>query len=157
MKIVLLLVGKTETDFIAQGLDLYLSRIKHYTSFQVELIPALKQTKSLSFETQKQQEGVLILNKIQPSDQVILLDEKGQTFRSVTFAQYLQKKMLSGIQRLVFVIGGPYGFSSEMYQRANETISLSPMTFSHQLVRLIFAEQLYRALTILKNEPYHHE
>ena len=157
MKIVLLLVGKTETDFVAQGFDIYLSRIKHYTPFQVELIPALKQTKSLSFDVQKQQEGILILNKIQSSDQVILLDEKGQTFRSVTFAQYLQKKMFSGIQRLVFVIGGPYGFSSEVYQRANETVSLSPMTFSHQLVRLIFAEQLYRALTILKNEPYHHE
>ena len=157
MKITLLLNGKTEDDYIAKGFALYEQRLKHYISFELIVIPALKNTKSLSIEQQKQKEGELIFKQIQNSDKLILLDEKGKEYNSVAFSEFIQQQMNSGIKNVVFVVGGPYGFSDEVYKRANGKISLSKMTFSHQMVRLFFVEQLYRAMTILKNEPYHHQ
>jgi 23S rRNA (pseudouridine1915-N3)-methyltransferase len=134
-----------------------MKRIPHYVSFEMKVIPDIKNAKNMSEEQQKDKEGELILQQILPSDELILLDENGLEASSVDFARFLEKKMLSGIKRLVFVIGGPYGFSGSVYSRAIGKISLSKMTFSHQMVRLIFAEQLYRAFTILKGEPYHHQ
>ena len=134
----------------------YHERIEHYMPFDIAVIPELKNTKHLSNEQQKEREGELILEQIKPMDTVVLLDEHGEEYRSIEFANWLQKKQLTA-RRLVFVIGGPYGFSPSVYSRANEKISLSRMTFSHQMVRLIFTEQLYRACTIIKGEPYHHE
>jgi len=135
----------------------YSERVKHYTPFEVTVIPELKNTKSLSQEQQKQMEGEQILRQLQESDHVVLLDEHGLELRSIEFATWISKKQQAVSRRLVFVIGGPYGFSPTIYQRANETLSLSKMTFSHQMVRMIFIEQLYRAFTILKGEQYHHE
>ena len=135
----------------------YSERVKHYTPFEVTVIPELKNTKSLSQEQQKQMEGEQIQRQLQESDHVVLLDEHGQELRSIEFATWISKKQQAVSRRLVFVIGGPYGFSPTIYQRANETLSLSKMTFSHQMVRMIFIEQLYRAFTILKGEQYHHE
>ncbi len=156
MKISLILNGKTEDDYILKGFSVYEKRLKHYLAFEIIVIPALKNTKALSIEQQKKKEGELIFKEIQSSDKLILLDENGKEFKSTEFADFVQKEMNSGIKNLVFVVGGPYGFSDEVYKRANGKISLSKMTFSHQMVRLFFVEQIYRAMTILKNEPYHH-
>ena len=156
MKTILILVGKTQSKTFKVGIDDYVSRIAHYMPFSITTIPELKNTKSLSEDQQKQKEGELILKEIQPSDTVVLLDEHGAEFRSVEYANWLKQKQNTA-RRLIFIIGGPYGFSPDVYARANEKISLSRMTFSHQMVRLIFTEQLYRACTIIKGEPYHHE
>ena len=156
MKTILILVGKTQNKIFKVGIDDYVNRIEHYMPFSLTTIPELKNTKSLSEDQQKQKEGELILKEIQPSDTVVLLDEYGAEFRSIEYAKWLKQKQNTA-RRLVFVIGGPYGFSPDVYARANDKISLSRMTFSHQMVRLIFTEQLYRACTIIKGEPYHHE
>lgn len=156
MKTELILVGKTNDKHFVAGIKDYTERIGHYMPFEIKVIPELKNTKSISEEQQKQREGELILKQVQPSDMLVLLDEHGVEHRSVEFAAWLQKKQQTA-RRLVFVIGGPYGFSEDVYARANEKISLSRMTFSHQMVRLVFTEQIYRACTIIKGEPYHHE
>jgi len=157
MKIKLLVIGKTDDKNLNELISMYQKRLQHYIQFQLEIIPDLKNSKNLSQLQQKEKEGELILNKISPTDQLILLDEKGKDFRSKEFANYLQKKMNSGIKQLVFVIGGPYGFSEKVYQKAMGKISFSKMTFSHQMIRLFVVEQIYRGFTILRNEPYHHE
>ena len=157
MKTVLLQVGKTVNKHFVELIDEYASRVKHYIGFDITVIPELKNTKSLSAEQQKQQEGELILKQLQAGDHVVLLDEHGKQLRSVEFSQYMEQKMQQVSKRLVFIIGGPYGFSPDVYAKANEKLSLSKMTFSHQMVRLIFVEQLYRAMTIMRGEPYHHE
>ena len=157
MRINLILVGKTTSKTFQTIIDDYSERVTHYTPFAVTVIPELKNTKALSQEQQKQMEGELILRQLQDSDYVVLLDEHGKELRSIEFATWIRKKQLSVSRRLVFVIGGPYGFSPAIYQRADEKLSLSKMTFSHQMVRMIFIEQLYRAFTILKGEQYHHE
>lgn len=156
MKITLILNGKTEDDYIIKGFSVFEKRLKHYITFDTIVIPALKNTKSLSVVLQKQKEGELILKNIHTSDKLLLLDENGKEYNSVQFSDSIQKLMNSGIKNVVFVVGGPYGFSDEIYKRASGKMSLSKMTFSHQMVRLFFVEQLYRAMTILKNEPYHH-
>ena len=156
MKTELILVGRTADKHFQAGIDDYAQRISHYMPFSISVIPELRSTKSLSQEQQKQQEGDLILHQIQPQDTVVLLDEHGKEMRSVELAQWLERKQQTA-RRLVFVIGGPYGFSEAVYQRANEQLSLSRLTFSHQMVRLVFTEQLYRACTIIRGEPYHHE
>ncbi|MBO5627200.1 MAG: 23S rRNA (pseudouridine(1915)-N(3))-methyltransferase RlmH [Prevotella sp.] len=156
MKTLLILVGKTTNKHFVAGINDYVERIGHYMPFSITTIPELKNAKSLSEDQQKEREGELIMKQLQASDTVVLLDEHGSQMRSIEFASWLQKVQNSA-RRLVFVIGGPYGFSPALYQRANQKISLSPMTFSHQMVRLVFTEQIYRACTILKGEPYHHE
>ena len=157
MKITLLTIGKTEDKYLLDGIDVYLKRLKHYIPFKISEVPELKGTKSLSREQQKIKEAELIFKNINSTDHVILLDENGQEFSSIQFSGFLNKKMVGGQQHLVFIVGGPYGFSDEIYKRSNEKISLSKMTFSHQMIRLFFTEQLYRAYTILKGEPYHHD
>lgn len=157
MKVILLTVGKTNDLSLKNVILDYQKRLKFYISFEMEEIPELKNTKSMSEEVQKQKEGELLLKYFQDGDDVILLDDKGSQFSSMEFASYIEKKSVSGLKRLIFVVGGPYGFSSAVYARANGKVSLSKMTFSHQMVRLIFVEQLYRAMTILRGEPYHHE
>jgi 23S rRNA (pseudouridine1915-N3)-methyltransferase len=157
MTIKLLAIGKTDNAELQQLIHMYEKRLEHYVNFSLELIPDLKKTKNLSEEQQKEKEGELILKKLVPADILVLLDENGKQFSSVEFSSYLQKKMNSGIKQLVFVIGGPYGFSASVYEMASGKISLSKMTFSHQMVRLFMVEQVYRAFTILKNEPYHHQ
>ncbi len=156
MKTLLIQVGKTVNKHFQAGITDYVERICHYMPFEVVTIPELKNTKNLSEDQQKQAEGELILRQLQPSDTVVLLDEHGRQYRSIEFARWLEQKQLTA-RRLVFVIGGPYGFSAPVYQRANEQLSLSLMTFSHQMIRLTFSEQIYRACTIIKGEPYHHE
>mgnify|MGYP001194014074 CR=1 FL=1 len=156
MKTLLIVMGKTTDKHFIAGIEDYIGRIKHYLPFQFVTIPEIKDTRNLSEDQQKVQEGELILKHLQVSDTVVLLDEHGTEYRSIEYAKWLQKKM-NTVKRLVFIIGGAYGFSQPVYQRANELISLSKMTFSHQMVRLIFVEQLYRACTIIKGEPYHHE
>lgn len=156
MKITLLVVGKTTDTHIETLIQEYQKRLRHYLTFALQVIPELKNTKALTSEQQKQAEGEMILKAVTSSADLILLDEHGKEFRSIEFADYVQKRMSSG-RDVVFVVGGPYGFSEAVYQRANGKISLSKMTFSHQMVRLFFVEQLYRAMTILKGEPYHHE
>lgn len=156
MKISLLVIGKTDEAYLQKGLEIFLKRIPHYILFEMKIIPDIKNSKNLSEEQQKEKEGELILQQILSSDELFLLDEQGMEVSSIDFARFLEKKMLSGIKRLVFVIGGPYGFSENVYARSTGKMSLSKMTFSHQMVRLIFTEQLYRAFTILKGEPYHH-
>ena len=156
MQIKLIAIGKTDNKSLINLIEDYKKRLCHYIRFEVELIPDLKNTKHLSEDQQKDKEGELILSKTQNSDILILLDENGKQMDSVAFSDYLQKHMNSGLKTLVFVIGGPYGFSDEMYNRANGKLGLSKMTFSHQMVRLFFIEQLYRGFAILKNEPYHH-
>ncbi|GAK90511.1 LSU m3Psi1915 methyltransferase RlmH [Nonlabens ulvanivorans] len=136
---------------------MYVERLKHYINFELEIIPDLKKTKNLSEDQQKNEEGKLILNKLEKSDFVTLLDERGKKLSSLQFAELINKRGVSGLKRLVFIIGGPYGFSNDVYERANSKLSLSDMTFSHQMVRLFATEQIYRAFTILRNEPYHHE
>ena len=157
MKITLLTVGKTDRDWVRQGLDIYVSRLKHYIPFSMVEIPELKNVSALSKDQIKSKEGELILKNIRPTDDLILLDEHGKEYTSVELAKVIQEKISYTGKDMVFVIGGAYGFSPEVYSRANSKISLSKMTFSHQMVRAIFAEQLYRAFTIMKGEPYHHE
>jgi len=157
MKIKLLAIGKTDDKNLIKLIDLYTNRLKHYIKFELEIIPDIKNAKKLSEHQQKEKEGDLILSKHQNTDVLVLLDDKGKDFTSIQFSKYLQKKMNAGHKQLVFVIGGPYGFSDAVYAKANEKISLSKMTFSHQMIRLFFVEQLYRGFTILKGEPYHHE
>ncbi len=157
MKFALLVVGRTVEKHYITAINDYVERIKHYTPFDMEVIPELKNTKSLSMEQQKEKEGELILKALQPGDVVVLLDEHGKEFRSIEFAEWAEKKMHTVNKRLVFIIGGPYGFSKDVYVAAQEKISLSKMTFSHQMIRLIFVEQLYRAMNILAGGPYHHE
>ena len=156
MTIKLIAIGKTDNKELQQLMDVYQKRLGFYIKFDLDIIPDIKQAKNLSEEQQKQKEGELILSKLSVTDVLILLDENGKQLDSVGFSDYLQKHMNSGIKQLVFVIGGPYGFSQEVYNKAQSTLSLSKMTFSHQMVRLFFIEQLYRGFTILKNEPYHH-
>jgi 23S rRNA (pseudouridine1915-N3)-methyltransferase len=156
MQIKLLAIGKTDQKPILDLITEYSGRLGHYIRFEFEIISDLKSTKSLSESIQREKEGEMILKKIQTSDDLILLDERGKNFSSVEFSEFLQKKMNSGLRQLVFVIGGPYGFSDAVYSRANNKISLSKMTFSHQMIRPFFIEQLYRSFTILRNEPYHH-
>lgn len=157
MKIKLLVVGKTDESFVEEGIEKYLKRLKHYISFEIIVLPDVKQGSKLNTEKLKEEEGKLILQKLENSDQVVLLDEKGKNFSSEEFAGFLQKKMNGGFPTLVFIVGGAFGFSKEVYKRANEQLSLSKMTFSHQMVRLFFTEQLYRAFTIIKGEKYHHK
>ena len=156
MKTELILVGKTTDKHFQAGIADYVGRVGHYMPFTVTVIPELKNTKSLTPEQQKEKEGEQILRQLHADDHLVLLDERGVEFRSVAFADWLARKQ-HAVRRLVFCIGGPYGFSPAVYQRAAERISLSRMTFSHQMVRLVFTEQLYRACTIIKGEPYHHE
>lgn len=157
MNIKLLAIGKTDDKNLQILIDDYTKRLSFYVKFEVEIIPDIKNVKNLSETQQKEKEANLILSKITPTDHLILLDENGKTYSSTLFSEHLQKKMNSGIKTLVFAIGGPYGFSQAVYNKANQKISLSTMTFSHQMVRLFFIEQLYRGFTILKNEPYHHQ
>lgn len=156
MKITLIAVGKTEDKYLIEGIDKYLSRLKHYINFNLVIIPDIKNTKNLTEAQQKSKEAEFIAKQINNTDIVVLLDEQGKKHSSVSFAAYLNKQMVSSVQNLVFIIGGPYGFDESIYKRSNSSLSLSEMTFSHQMVRLFFVEQLYRAFTILKNEPYHH-
>lgn len=157
MKIKLLTIGKTDNAALAQLIKTYEARLKHYIQFSIEIIPDLKNIKNFSEEIQKEKEGDLILSKISTTDRMVLLDENGTSFDSIEFSKFLQKQMNSGIKQLVFVIGGPYGFSEKIYKKSQAKISLSKMTFSHQMVRLFAIEQIYRGFTILKNEPYHHQ
>lgn len=157
MKITLLSLGKTEERYLMEGIDLYLKRLKHYIKLEFLEIPELKNTKGLSQDQQKTKEAEPILKKLNSTDYVVLLDERGSELSSLQFADLLNKRMLASTQNLVFIIGGPYGFDNSVYQRANEKLSLSKLTFSHQMVRLFMVEQVYRAFTILKGEPYHHE
>lgn len=157
MKITLLTVGKTDKDWIRQGVDVYTSRLKHYIPFSIVEIPELKNVSALSKEQIKTREGELILKNIRPADDVIILDEKGKEYTSVEMAKMIQEKITYSGKDIVYVIGGAYGFSDAVYNRADTKLSLSRMTFSHQMVRVIFAEQIYRAFTIIKGEPYHHE
>lgn len=157
MKITLLTVGKTDRDWVKQGLDIYMARLKHYISFSIVEIPELKNVSSLSKEQIKSKEGELILKNVRPTDDLVLLDERGKEHTSVEFAKLLQDKINYLGKDIVFVIGGAYGFSEDVYRRADSKMSLSRMTFSHQMVRAIFAEQIYRAFTIMRGEPYHHE
>ena len=157
MKITLLTVGKTDKDWVRQGLDIYVSRLKHYIPFSIVEIPELKNVSALSKDQIKSKEGELILKNIRPTDDVILLDEKGKQYTSVELAKIIQDKISYAGKDIIFIIGGAYGFSDAVYQRANSKLSLSKMTFSHQMVRAIFAEQIYRAFTIMRGERYHHE
>ena len=157
MKITLLTVGKTTNSHLIKLQEEYQNRLKFYITFELVVIPELKNTKSLSITEQVEKEADLILKQIELNDKVVLLDERGKQFTSVAFSEYIAKKIMASHKRMIFVVGGPYGFSERIYQRANNKISLSTMTFSHQMIRLIFIEQLYRAFTILKGEPYHHE
>lgn len=157
MKIDLLVIGKTDSKIMKEGFEIYEKRLTHYIPFSMNVIPDIKNVKNMSEEQQKEKEGSEILKRIDNTDFVILLDENGKDFSSKGFADFIEQKTITGIKKLIFVIGGPYGFSQEVYQRSNSKLSLSKMTFSHQMVRMIFAEQLYRAMTIIKGEPYHHE
>ena len=156
MTIKLLVIGKTDSKQLQQLITAYEKRLNHYVKFTIEIIPDIKNTKNLSKKQQKEKEGELIIKKLNTTDVMVLLDENGKQFSSEGFSVYLQKKMNSGSKQLVFVVGGPYGFAPEVYQKSQAQISLSKMTFSHQMIRLFFTEQLYRAFTILRNEPYHH-
>lgn len=157
MKILFLVVGKTTESYFMEAISEYANRLKHYIPFDMEVILELKNAKNLSYDQQKEREADLILKSVQPGDYIVLLDEHGKEFTSVRFSEYIERKTHAVSRRLVFIVGGPYGFSPRVYEAANEKISLSKMTFSHQMIRLIFVEQLYRAMTILNHEPYHHE
>jgi 23S rRNA (pseudouridine1915-N3)-methyltransferase len=157
MKIILLTVGKTTDSNLIKLIDDYQNRLKYYIPFEMVVIPELKNTKNMSESEQMEKEADLILKQIDSTDEIVLLDDKGKQYTSVGFSELIEKKMLLSLKRMIFVVGGPYGFSEKIYKRANSKVSLSSMTFSHQMVRLIFVEQLYRAMTILKGEPYHHE
>ena len=156
MKVTLLVVGKTVNKHFIASINDYAERISHYLPFSIATIPELKNTKSLTQEQQKEKEGELILKQLSPTDFVVLLDEHGKMFRSVEFAKWIEQKQ-HHTKNLIFIVGGPYGFSQDVYNRANDKISLSAMTFSHQMIRVLFTEQVYRACTIIKGEPYHHE
>ncbi|SPE78707.1 Ribosomal RNA large subunit methyltransferase H [Flavobacterium columnare] len=157
MNIKLITIGKTDNKNLQILIDDYIKRLSFYIKFDLEIIPYIKNVKNLNKSQQKEKEGELILAKLTSSDHLILLDENGKSFSSIGFSEELQKKMNSGIKTLVFVIGGPYGFSDTLYKKANGKLALSAMTFSHQMVRLFFIEQIYRGFTILRNEPYHHQ
>jgi len=157
VKILLLTIGNTDKKYMREGIDDYARRLVFYLPFEMRIIPDIKNRSSLSLEQQKENEGQLILNQVTTSDFVVLLDEHGVEFTSPGFSKWIEKKMIAGMRQLVFVIGGPYGFSNSVFKRGDIKISLSKLTYSHQMVRMIFVEQLYRALTIIKNEPYHHE
>jgi 23S rRNA (pseudouridine1915-N3)-methyltransferase len=157
MKIKLLVVGKTDNIMLLELIETFQKRINRYLNFSIEIIPDSNQRKKLSKEKQKSKEGELIINKLMANDRMFLFDENGKSFSSVDFSNLIQKQMNSGIKQIVMVIGGPYGFSNSVYEKAYSKISLSKMTFTHQMVRLIAVEQIYRGLTILKNEPYHHQ
>ncbi|MDT0607222.1 23S rRNA (pseudouridine(1915)-N(3))-methyltransferase RlmH [Croceitalea rosinachiae] len=157
MTIKLIAIGKTDSTELQYLISNYSSRLRHYVKFELVIIPDLKKSKNLSETEQKRKEGEALLKLVSPSDALVLLDEKGKQFTSIEFSQLLQKRMNSGLKNLILVIGGPYGFSEEVYKRATQKIGLSKMTFSHQMVRLFIIEQLYRGFTILKNEPYHHQ
>lgn len=157
MKIELAVIGKTSIGYLKQGIDEYIKRLKHYVPFEIKYIDDIKNTKNISEDQQKRTEGAKILSLLDKSDFVVLLDEHGKKYTSMQYSSYIQKRMLSGAKKVVFVIGGPYGFSQEVYDRANDKISFSKMTFNHEMIRLIFMEQLYRAYTIINHEPYHHE
>ncbi|PKP11665.1 MAG: 23S rRNA (pseudouridine(1915)-N(3))-methyltransferase RlmH [Bacteroidetes bacterium HGW-Bacteroidetes-4] len=157
MKAILLVIGKTDETYVNEGIDKYSKRINKYLPFNLEVIPDLKHAKNLGREQQKEKEGELILKKINQGDVLILLDEGGKEFNSHKFSNWMNSLMLSGKKRMIFVVGGPYGFSEQVYQKADFKLSLSKMTFSHQIIRLLFCEQFYRAHTILKGEPYHHD
>lgn len=156
MKTKLLVVGKTNDKNITKGIDDYVGRVKHYMPFDIVVIPELKNTKSLTQSNQKEMEAEQILKRLQPSDTVVLLDEHGKEYRSIEFARWIEKQQQTA-RSLVFIIGGPYGFADSVYERSDAKLSLSKMTFSHQMIRLLFVEQIYRACTIIKGEPYHHE
>lgn len=156
MKIKLITIGKTDEQYLLEGIDKYISRLKHYVSFELTVISDLKMGKKANLELQKEKEGEEILQRIAKNEYVVLLDENGENYNSIAFSNYLQKRMNAGLD-LVFVIGGPFGFSKRIYERANAKMALSKMTFSHQMVRLFFIEQLYRGFTILKGEKYHHQ
>jgi len=157
MRITLLCIGKTDDAHLKALIDKFEQRLKHYIHFQLVTLPDVKNAKSLSVDAQRIKEATLIEKQLVPGDQLILLDEQGKEYRSIEFAEYLNKLMVGSTQHVVFVVGGPYGFAQSVYRRANGQLSLSKMTFSHQMIRLFFVEQLYRAFTILKREPYHHE
>ena len=157
MKIELAVIGKTSIGYLKQGIDEYIKRLKHYVPFEIKYIDDIKNTKNISEDQQKRTEGAKILSLLDKLDFVVLLDEHGKEYTSMQYSSYIQKRMLSGAKKVVFVIGGPYGFSQEVYDRANDKISFSKMTFNHEMIRLIFTEQLYRAYTIINHEPYHHE
>ncbi|NOY95924.1 MAG: 23S rRNA (pseudouridine(1915)-N(3))-methyltransferase RlmH [Chlorobi bacterium] len=157
MKVILLVIGKTDATYLQEGIVEYQKRLKHYIPFELKVIPGIKRKKNLTEYMQKKREGELILHQLNNTAEVILLDEKGKSLSSKDFSSYIEKKMVSGIKELVFIIGGPYGFAKEVYDKAQQKISLSKMTFSHQMARLVFMEQLYRSFTILKGEPYHHD
>ena len=157
MKTVLIVVGATTDRHFSAGIEEYVRRVNHYVPFAIEVIPELRGTKSLSEAEQKEREGELLLKALQPGDYLVLLDEHGEERRSIDFARWMEKRIAASPRRLVFMVGGPYGFSQALHEKANEEISLSRMTLSHQMVRLLFVEQIYRAMTILRGEPYHHE
>ncbi|MDE6740906.1 MAG: 23S rRNA (pseudouridine(1915)-N(3))-methyltransferase RlmH [Muribaculaceae bacterium] len=157
MDILLLTVGKTTTSYIQTGIDEYCKRLKRYVQFSIKSVPDIKNSKKLTENQQKEEEGKLILSELSIADHVVLLDERGELLTSRGFSEFIQRRMLSGKKRLVFIVGGPYGFSSAVYSRANAQLSFSKMTFSHEMIRLFFTEQVYRAMTILKGEPYHHD
>ena len=157
MNITLIAVGKTRIPFVLNGIEEYRGRLSRYTPFEIVEIPDIRTTKSMSSDQQKVMEGEQILSRLQPSDFVILLDERGRQFSSMEFAAYIEKLQVSGRKRAVFVVGGPYGFSPAVYGRGDAKLSLSKMTFNHEMIRMFFAEQIYRAMTILRHEPYHHE
>lgn len=157
MKITLLVIGKTDEQYLETGIAKYVGRLEHYVPFELKIISDIKNRKTLTEAQQKKSEGELLLAQFQPGDAIVLLDENGKTFSSRNFSKWIETQMNTGCKRLVFVIGGPYGFSQEVYEKANSKISLSEMTFSHQMVRLVFVEQLYRAFTIMKGEAYHHD
>ena len=157
MEITLITVGKTTTDYIQTGINEYCKRLKRYIPFSIKYLPDIKNTKKLTENQQKEEEGKLILAELTASDFIILLDERGEMLTSRGFSDFLQKGMLGGKKRMVFIVGGPYGFSADVYARANTKLSFSKMTFSHEMIRLFFTEQVYRAMTILKGEPYHHD
>ncbi len=157
MKITLLAIGKTNAKYLQEGIDQYTKRLSHYIPFELKILPDVKTTKALTSDKQKEMEGEMFMSAIQQGDWVTLLDERGKEFTSRDFASYIDKKMITIPKNLIFIIGGPYGFSKAMYDRANEKLSLSKMTFSHEMIRLFFVEQIYRVMTILKGEPYHHD
>lgn len=157
MNIKLIVVGKTDEKYLQQGIDVYVSRLKHYVNFEMVVIPALKDQKGASPEEVKEREAALLLRQLEKCDRVVLLDEHGEQHTSVDFAQYLQKQMNAGVRNLAFVVGGAFGFAPGVYAAASGKVSISKMTFNHQMVRLFFVEQLYRAFTILRHEPYHNE
>lgn len=157
MEIQLLVIGKTSSTPLTQAIQLYIDRLRHYVPFTLRVLPDVKNVKNMSEAQQKEAEGKAILAALQPQDMAVLLDERGRQFSSMEFSDYLASRMASGLKRLVFVVGGPYGFSPAVYERANAKMSLSKMTFPHEMIRLFFVEQIYRAMTILRHEPYHHE